>query len=56
MVESADGARQTFVTEDVEYVRVMAAGAKTPGLLGGLQIPPGKFPLIRDGWVDEWTA
>jgi hypothetical protein len=54
MVDGPAG-RQTFVTDDVEYVRALRDGSKAPGLLGGLQIPPGTFPLVRDGWPDEWA-
>ncbi|MER6845828.1 hypothetical protein [Streptomyces platensis] len=54
MVDGPSGP-QTFVTDDVEYVRALRAASKAPGLLGGMEIPPGKFPLVRDGWPDDWA-
>lgn len=51
-----DGARVTLATEDVEYVRLLATGART-NALGGLTIPQGKFTQQRDGWPDpDWLA
>jgi hypothetical protein len=56
MIEDAFGRRETRLTEDVEYLRTLVTAARTNGeLVAGLNIPPGVFPLQRDGWPDEWT-
>lgn len=48
------GARVTLATEDVDYVRLLATGAKTDAI-AGLMIPEGKFTQQRDGWPDpDW--
>lgn len=56
MVDDTFAGRVTRLTEDVEYVRTLVAAAKTDSGIGGLQIPPGVFPLQRPGWPDEWAS
>lgn len=49
-----DGARVTLATRDVDYVRLLATGAKVNAIVG-LAIPDGKFTEQRDGWPDpDW--
>ncbi|HEX2298489.1 MAG TPA: hypothetical protein VHH34_08240 [Pseudonocardiaceae bacterium] len=49
-----NGARVTLATEDVDYVRLLATGAKRDAI-AGLTIPDGKFTQQRDGWPDpDW--
>ncbi|MER7049904.1 hypothetical protein [Streptomyces jumonjinensis] len=56
MVDDSFAGRVTRLTEDVEYVRTLVTAGKTGSGVGGLQIPPGVFPLVRPGWPDEWKS
>jgi hypothetical protein len=49
------GARFTLVTDDVDYVRLVAAASSTVEVLGALEMPPGKF-MAREGWPDDWVS
>ncbi|MGV9315201.1 hypothetical protein ACWDR0_23905 [Streptomyces sp. NPDC003691] len=55
MVNDTFTGRVTRLTHDVEYVRTLAAAATTGSGVGGVQIPPGIFPYVREGWPDEWV-
>ncbi|MGW1980725.1 hypothetical protein [Streptomyces sp. NPDC001889] len=55
MVDDSLAGKVTRLTEDVEYVRTLAAAAKTATASGGVSIPAGVFPYERRGWPDEWA-
>jgi hypothetical protein len=52
LCEDEQGARWTLITRDIEYVRALST--TDPDVVNGLQIPKGKFPLLRQGVPNEW--
>lgn len=46
------GQRWTAITEDVAYWRMLAKAE--PSARADLPIPAEKFPLMREGWPDDW--
>ncbi|MFI1204801.1 hypothetical protein ACH4VR_36135 [Streptomyces sp. NPDC020883] len=55
LAEDGDGTRATFVTDDVDYMRLMVSGSESVfGLNGGLRPPAEKF-VVREGWPDDWA-
>jgi len=49
------GQKVTMVTEDVPYLKLLVANNGTDALKN-LTIPPGKFPLMKPGWPDDWVS
>jgi len=47
----AAGRRITAVTFEVRYLEKLIS---VPGF-GGQQLPEGKFPIMCEGWPDDWT-
>jgi hypothetical protein len=47
----ATGARCTLVG-DADYVRLLMEAPE--GVRSDLAIPPGKFPVRREGWPEDW--
>jgi hypothetical protein len=52
LAEDQEGQRWTRITEDVEYLRMIAAAP--PAALADLDLPGGKVLMRRAGWPDEW--
>ena len=49
-----DGRRVTRATEDVAYAQLIASRVGT-ATLERLEVPATTFPVVRDGWPDDWT-
>ena len=53
LAEDEHGKHFTLVTLDVEYWRMTVDAPHH--VRAGMEVPAHLFPLIREGWPDEWN-
>lgn len=51
LCEDSSGGKFTLVTEDIAFHRMLTGAS--PDTRASLEIPPGKYPLVRPGWPGE---
>jgi hypothetical protein len=48
-----NGERLTLVTEDIDYMELLISGRRV-GALDQLEVSVDTFPVVRQGWPDDW--
>lgn len=53
-LSTADHRRLTVIGDDVSYIEALTE--LSSAMLAGLRIPRELFPIVKDGWPDDWLG